>query len=78
MARSNAKDPSIKEWAILRLKKGYTPKQIAIDIQKLHGVYVAMMTVYRWRENYILDTGEYIPLTRLTKKQEEQKKRTQK
>jgi hypothetical protein len=74
----NSKPTFIKEWAILRLKKGYTPKQISIDIQKLHGVYVAMMTVYRWRENYILDTGEYIPLTRSTKKQEEQKKRARK
>lgn len=69
MARKKKHDQSIKEWAILRLKKGYIPKQIAVDIQKLHGVYVAMNTVYNWRKTYIQDTGEDIPLKRNAKKQ---------
>ena len=73
MINYNSKPTFIKEWAILRLKKGYIPKQIAADIQKLHGVSVTMMTVYRWRKEYIKNTGEDIPLKRLTKKKEEQK-----
>lgn len=73
MINYNSKPTFIKEWAILRLKKGYIPKQIAADIQKLHEVSVTMMTVYRWRKEYIENTGEDIPLKRLTKKKEEQK-----
>lgn len=52
----------IKEWAILRLKKGYVPKQIAIDIKKLHGVSVTMMTIYRWRIEYNSNNKDFIPL----------------
>jgi len=74
MARKKKHDQSIKEWAILRLKKGYISKQIATDIQKLYGVYVAMNTVYRWRKAYIQDTGKHIPL----KRKEKQKKKIKK
>jgi IS30 family transposase len=51
----------VKEWAMKKLKEGSSPNKIAQDIQKLFGVYVAMMTVYRWRKKYIAATGENIP-----------------
>ena len=51
----------VKEWAMKKLKEGSSPNKIAQDIQKLFGVYVAMMTVYRWRKKYIAVTGEDIP-----------------
>ena len=51
----------VKEWAIAQLKKGNSPNKIAQEIQRLFSVYVALMTVYRWRKKYIEATGENIP-----------------
>ena len=60
--QSNRSAPQkVKEWAMKKLKEGSSPNKIAQDIQKLFGVYVAMMTVYRWRRKYIAVTGENIP-----------------
>lgn len=64
----NQKNPVIMEWAITRLKKGYSPNRIVEDIQKLHGVSVSTMTIYRWRKKHIQTTGEDIPLMRKRKK----------
>ena len=64
----NQKNSVIREWATTRLKKGYSPSRIAEDIQKLHGVSVSTMTIYRWRKKHIQATGEDIPLMRKHKK----------
>lgn len=56
-----AKPTKVKEWAIDQLKKGSSPKKIAKDIEKLYGIPVTTMAVYRWRNKYIAATGENIP-----------------
>jgi IS30 family transposase len=61
--KKKAKEKHIREWAILRLKKGYIPKQIALDIQKLYGVSVTMMTIYRWRVKHNANNKDFIPLS---------------
>lgn len=54
------KTHKVQEWAIERLKQGHSPNKIARDIKRLFGEYVAMMTIYRWRNRYKLATGEEI------------------
>lgn len=68
-----SKPLKVKEWAVERLKKGHSPKRITQDIQRLFGVYVAIMTVYRWRDQYIAATGENILLWHKFNKTAEQK-----
>lgn len=59
--RNHSAPQKVKEWAMKKLKEGSSPNKIAQDIQKLFGVYIAMMTVYRWRKKYIAVTGEKMP-----------------
>jgi IS30 family transposase len=58
--RNRSAPKKVKEWAIKKLKEGSSPNKIAQDIQKLFGVYVALMTIYRWKKKYIEVTGENI------------------
>lgn len=59
--RNGSAPQKVKEWAIKKIKEGSSPNKIAQDIQELFGVYVAMMTIYRWRRKYIAATGKNIP-----------------
>lgn len=68
-----SKPLSMKEWAIKQLKKGSSPNKIARDIKRLFGEYVAMQTIYRWRNRYIEVTGEAIPRWYIMNKSVEQK-----
>ena len=62
--RNRSAPAKVKEWAMKKLKEGSSPKKIVQDTQKLFGVYVALMTIYRWKKKYIEATGESIPTWR--------------
>jgi IS30 family transposase len=58
--RNRSAPKKVKEWAIKQLKEGSSPNKIVQDTQKLFGIYVALMTIYRWKKKYIEVTGENI------------------
>lgn len=52
MIFKSALQKKVKEWAVARLKKGYSAIRTAKDIKQYFGVYVTPISVGRWRKQY--------------------------
>lgn len=64
MPQNELKPYHVKEWVILRLKKGYLASRTVTEALSLHGVSISLMTIYRWRKAHVKKTSEEIPLKR--------------
>ena len=59
-SRESYKPIEVKEWVIARLKKGCRPTQIVKDAEKFQGVSITVMSIWRWRKEYVRVTGEQV------------------